>query len=267
MKRMKINSWTVLSFVVCALLLSACRSSRHASRENEASTEVYNNGETGGKLPTSETVTTPSKDAEKDSKKDKNDKKRKKQDNEKAQSRKTSAEAMTAKMDLTLKSGSKSITVGGNYRLKRNEMVQINLVVSMIISVNVGTLELTPDYILVIDRLHKRYCKVAYTDVPSLGQAGIDFNYLQRVFWGEAEESPIKEITWKYDNWLPLADGQFPGKLQFALKTSGASYQAQFDLRNLSVSDNWSTRTEVSSKYTAVSLEDIMKTMMTVTGQ
>ena len=61
----------------------------------------------------------------------------------------TNVEAMTAKMNLKLESRGKSFSVGGTYRLKRNEVIQINLTYTMIITINLGTLELTPDYILV----------------------------------------------------------------------------------------------------------------------
>ena len=124
----------------------------------------------------------------------------------------TGVDALTAKLELTLETGGKSVDVGGSYRLQRDKVIQINLTYTMIITVAVGTMELTPDYILILDRLNKRYCRIRYSDVPSLEQAGIDFKYLQSIFWGEAEKSPSNILEWTYSDWQPLGNGSFPGR-------------------------------------------------------
>ena len=171
---------------------------------------------------------------------------------------------MTAKLNLTLESGNKQINVGGTYRLKRNEVVQINLTYTMLFSINVGTMELTPDYVLLIDRINKRYCRVNYDEAPELAQTGISFDYLQRVFWGEAAQSPTKTLEWGYSNWTDFEDGQFPGRIQFTLKASSSAYKATIDLSNLRANGDWDSHTEVSSKYTPVSLETVMRALMSV---
>ncbi len=105
-----------------------------------------------------------------------------------------------------------------------------------------------------------------YADVPSLAKAGIDFNTLQRVFWGEAVESPTLALQWKYDDWTTVenSEGKFPKHLQFTLNSGKSSYQANFELSNVRASGNWNTRTEVSSKYSEVSLDTVMKALMSV---
>ena len=177
----------------------------------------------------------------------------------------TTVKAVTAKMNLTLESGSKSVDVGGSLRLKRDEVIQLNLTYTLIITVNVGTMEITPDYILILDRFNKRYCRVSYSDVPQLAEAGIDFAYLQRVFWGEAGESPRKELVeWTYAGWTALGDGQFPGQTTFTAKAGSVPCRAVISLSNIRENDNWETRTEISSKYTPVSLSAVMNALMSV---
>ena len=211
---------SLILVAVLAVLLSACRSSRHATTDQ--TTVVH----TQPKLQAS------------------------------------GANALAAKLDLSLEAGSKRVNVGGNYRLKRNEVVQINLTYTMLFTISVGTMELTPDYILILDRINKRYCRIAYSDVPDLQRAGIDFDFLQRIFWGEAEPSPTKIISWTYDQWTDFGKGKFPGQICFTLSTGGKSYKATLALSNLRESADWDTRTDISQKYTSVSFDTVMKALL-----
>lgn len=240
----------ILLVAVGALVLSGCRSSRHAQRTDSS---------------TSPTQTEYPADTQGNKKsKDKKEADKQKEKDARKTPKATGVNAVTAKQNMTLESGGKRVNVGGTYRLKRDEVIQLNLTYTMIITVSVGTLELTPDYLLVIDRLNKRFCRVAYDEVPSLAEAGVTFDRLQRVFWGEAEPSPTPMFEWTYSDWQPLGNGEFPGKIVFEAKPKRTSYKATIELSNLKESDSWETRTEVSSKYTPISLDAVMKALMSV---
>ena len=243
---------------VCGVvaLCSGCRSSRHAETDTAPDLSAYYPIEQG----TSSAPAAPSSDRQKD-------KKSKKQEGDDRQATRATSgvDAMTAKLNLMLESGQKRVNVGGTYRLKRNDVVQINLTYTMFFTINVGTLELTRDYILLLDRVNKRYCKVAYSGVPAMAQSGVDFDYLQRIFWGEAEQSPTRLLEWVYGKWTDFGQGQFPGELRFILNpNASAAYQATFVLSNLREAGDWETRTEVPSKYTEVPLETVMKALMNI---
>lgn len=92
-------------------------------------------------------------------------------------------EYVTSKMSLNLSDGSKKVSVGGTLRMKRNDVIQLSLVALGIMEV--GRLEMTPDYLLVMDRMGKQYVKVNYKDVPFMKEAGIDFYTFQSLFWDE----------------------------------------------------------------------------------
>lgn len=261
--------------LAAVLLFAGCRSSKHATRTDATTsatqqvvppvsdTEV---GRTGQSQTTGDKQTTEDKKSSKQEKQSsKEEKKNRKEEQTLTRQQKTNVDAMTAKMSLTLKAGSKKLTVGGSYRLKRNDVVQMNLTYQILfVSVNIGTLELTPDYILFLDRYHKRYCKVTYAEVPSLGEAGIDFNYLQSIFWGDAGASPTPLLSWEYSKWQPLGDGQFPGQIEFSMKASSTTYKATFNLSNISAEDGWSTRTTIGSNYTPMSFDSVMNLLMSV---
>lgn len=92
-------------------------------------------------------------------------------------------EYVTSKMNLNLSSGTKSVSVGGALRMKRNDVIQLSLVALGIMEV--GRLEMTPDYIMVMDRMGRQYVKANYKDIEFMKEAGIDFYTFQSLFWDE----------------------------------------------------------------------------------
>ena len=67
--------------------------------------------------------------------------------------------------------------------MKRDDVIQLSL--AFLGLMEVGRLEITPDYFLLIDRMNHQYVRVAYSQVPFFQQSGIDFHTFQSLFWGE----------------------------------------------------------------------------------
>ena len=93
------------------------------------------------------------------------------------------AQCVTAKLKFSAKVGSQNISVGGSLRMKRDDVIRIQLVALGI--VEAGRLEFTRDYVLFMDRINKQYVKVPYEQVDFLAQNGINFYMLQALFWNE----------------------------------------------------------------------------------
>lgn len=141
------------------------------------------------------------------------------------------AKNITAKIDFTLKTGDKDITVDGSLRMRKDEVIRIQL--SPFGLVEVGRVELTPDYVLIIDRIHKEYIKGSYDQVPFLQRNGLDFYTLQALFWNKlflpGEQSVSENSLRKYDAGIDEMGENTPvrltqGNLQFtwnANKLSG----------------------------------------------
>ncbi len=177
------------------------------------------------------------------------------------------ARGVSAKLKLTLEANGKSISCGGTYRLLRDDVVQISLTYSVfIVSVNVGTLELTRDNLLLIDRMGKRYCRMAYADIPELKAAGVDFDYLQRIFWGDAEGETNSYVDFTYGDWTQLGDGgRLPQKATVRLKGDKAQdYQIVLELSKVQEDTSWETRTDIPSGYEEVSLGTVMNAITKV---
>lgn len=91
--------------------------------------------------------------------------------------------SLTSKIDLTLGRGSDGLTVAGTLKMRRDEMIRLQ--VTPMGLMEVGRLEFTPDSVLVIDRINKEYARAAYDELTFLADNGIDFYTLQSLFWNE----------------------------------------------------------------------------------
>lgn len=87
-------------------------------------------------------------------------------------------------MKFNLKAGSKDITVPGSLRMRKDEVIRIQLFMPLL-GTEVGRLEFTPTYVLIIDRLHKEYVKADYSQLDFLKSNGLNFYSLQALFWNQ----------------------------------------------------------------------------------
>lgn len=94
----------------------------------------------------------------------------------------TKAENVTGSASVELRFGDKTFTVGGNLKMRRNDVIQLTL---KFLGMEIGRMEFTKDYVLVIDRFNKQYVRAPYRQVDFLTTANLDFYTLQSLFWGE----------------------------------------------------------------------------------
>ena len=91
---------------------------------------------------------------------------------------------LIADLSLTITSGSKSISAPGALRMRKDEVIRIQAFIPLL-GTEVMRIELTPTYVLFIDRLHKEYIKADYTQLEFLKNNSLDFYSLQALFWNE----------------------------------------------------------------------------------
>ena len=66
------------------------------------------------------------------------------------------AKNIVGNMSFNLQMGGKDITVPGSLHMRKDEVIRIQLFIP-ILGTEVGRLEFTPNYVLIIDRLHKEW--------------------------------------------------------------------------------------------------------------
>lgn len=103
---------------------------------------------------------------------------------QKVANQKVSTKNIVGKMSLNVKMGSKNITVPGSLHMRYGEVIRIQAFIPLLGS-EVGRIEFTPDYVLVIDRMHKEYIKEDYSKVDFLKNNGLNFYSLQALFWNQ----------------------------------------------------------------------------------
>lgn len=93
------------------------------------------------------------------------------------------AKAISSKIKFSVKFDDKDLSVGGSLKMKRDEVIRLQLTAFGLMEV--GRMEFTKDYVLVMDRINKQYIKVDYSEVDFLKQSGLNFYSLQALFWNE----------------------------------------------------------------------------------
>lgn len=102
---------------------------------------------------------------------------------EKVLANRSDSKTVTAKLGLQLVAGSRDVSIGGSLRMKRDDVIQLSLVFLGLF--DVGCMEFTPDYILVMDRMNHQYIKVNYKEVDFFRESGLNFQVFQSLFWDE----------------------------------------------------------------------------------
>lgn len=101
---------------------------------------------------------------------------------------------LVSKLSFTLDAGKKNITVPGSIHMRKNDVIRIQLFVPLL-GTEVGRLEFTKDYVLIIDRIHKQYIKDDYNKVDFLKKQGINFYSLQSMFWNQLFTPGTQKVT------------------------------------------------------------------------
>jgi hypothetical protein len=67
--------------------------------------------------------------------------------------------------------------------MRRHDVIRLQLMAFGF--VEAGRIEMTKEYVLIMDRINKQYMKVPWVSVDFLRNSGIDFNTIQALFWNE----------------------------------------------------------------------------------
>ena len=103
------------------------------------------------------------------------------------------AKFITSKIKFQVKVGSQDMTLTGNIKMKRNDVIRLQLMAFGF--VEAARMEFTKDYVLIMDRINKQYLKAKYEQLDFLRQSGLNFYSLQALFWNELFQPGQEELT------------------------------------------------------------------------
>ena len=165
---------------------------------------------------------------------------------------------VTAKVRLELSSNGKSTSVGGMLRMKRNDVIQLSLVTFGVLEV--ARIEMTPEYFLLVDKMGRQYVKASYNDVSFLRDA--DFYTIQSYFWNE---QTTNYSGWEQSNFVTVGGRSLPTKHLITIPARNKTIKANLSLSNLNTDSNWEKRTQISSRYSKVSVDELWTRIMNLT--
>ena len=100
---------------------------------------------------------------------------------------------ITSKVKFSVETGAQKLTLTGNLKMKRDDVIRLQLMAFGF--VEAGRIELTKDYVLIMDRINKQYLKASYVQVDFLRNNGLNFKSMQALFWNELTEPSRYNIT------------------------------------------------------------------------
>ena len=167
---------------------------------------------------------------------------------------------VTARVRLELSSNGKSTSVGGMLRMKRNDVIQLSLVTFGVLEV--ARIEMTPEYFLLVDKMGRQYVKASYSDVSFLRDADVDFYTIQSYFWNEQTSN---YSGWEQSNFVTVGGRSLPTKHLITIPARSKTIKANLSLSNLNTDSNWEKRTQISSRYSKVSVDELWTRIMNLT--
>lgn len=167
---------------------------------------------------------------------------------------------VTARVRLELSSNGKSTSVSGMLRMKRNDVIQLSLVTFGVLEV--ARIEMTPEYFLLVDKMGRQYVKASYNDVSFLRDADVDFYTIQSYFWNEQTSN---YSGWEQSNFVTVGGRSLPTKHLITIPARNKTIKANLSLSNLNTDSNWEKRTQISSRYSKVSVDELWTRIMNLT--
>ena len=116
---------------------------------------------------------------------------------------------MTSKVKFSVEVGQQKLTLTGNLKMNRDDVIRLQLMAFGF--VEAGRIEMTKDYVLIMDRINKQYLKAPWMSVDFLRNSGLNFNTIQALFWNELfrpnQVSAEKETRDSLASYSILANG------------------------------------------------------------
>lgn len=133
-------------------------------------------------------------------------------------------------MTFSIKAGSVDHSLPGSLHMRKDEVIRLQVFIPLLGS-EIGRLEFTPDYVLILDRIHKEYIKADYNQLDFLKKNGLNFYSLQSLFWNQLLLPGVNKVT---DNELK--------EFQVNLNAEGATIPVT--LKKGKMSYQWNTSKE-----------------------
>ena len=130
----------------------------------------------------------------------------------------------------------------GTMKMKTHERVQISLLMP-ILRTEVARIEVTPDEVLLVDRMNKRFVRATKAELKNVLSKNVEFSRLEKILMDASLPGGKTELTGK-DIGIPSLE------------------KAKVQLYEFSTQEFSMTPTELTSKYNQIPLEELVKMLV-----
>ncbi|MDO5075102.1 MAG: DUF4292 domain-containing protein [Bacteroidales bacterium] len=178
--------------------------------------------------------------------------------------------AITGKISASFDSDSKDRSFSGTLRMRRDQVIQLSLTKFGIEGVRII---FTPDSVLVLDRLHKRYLHSSYEHLPSLGMPqALSFKTIQGFLWNDDNRQLyelsttflhlfVVEMRIERSKHKRIRGHKIPQNNHFDVNLLDKDYALNLNLSNLKINYGWSPNTRVPSGYEPIDVTALLKSL------
>ena len=153
-----------------------------------------------------------------------------------------SARYLSSKVRLTIPSKDAVFTVNGTMKLISGERMQLSFLMP-IIRTEVARMEVTPEEILLVDRMGKRYVRATRKELKDVLPKKADFAHLEKLLYAASKPNGKRVLTGKELGIPSLEKGKI-------------------ELSNFSDKPFALTPTQLAQKYKEVELEELLAMLM-----
>lgn len=149
---------------------------------------------------------------------------------------------LSSKVQLTVPHKEATLTVNGTMKLKQNERMQLSFLMP-ILRTEVARMEVTPDEILLVDRMGKRYVRATRKELKHLLPKKADFAHLEKLLYAASKPNGKRSLTGK--------------ELGIPSLEKGKILLSDFSDKPFTLAP-----TRLSSRYKEVELEELLEMLM-----
>lgn len=136
------------------------------------------------------------------------------------------------------------LTVHGTMKLKSAERMQLSFLMP-IFRTEVARIEATPEDLLLVDRMGKRYVRITRAQLKKVASKNADFGRLEKILFDAAKPNAKRSLSGSELGISALA-------------------KASIELSDFSDAEFELTPTNLSSKYREVSLEELLEMLLSI---
>ncbi len=151
---------------------------------------------------------------------------------------------LSSKVQLTIPHKDAVLTVNGTLRLKKGERVQLSFQMP-VLRAEVARVELTPDTVLMVDRMGKRFVRASRDELKDVLPRKADFSHLEKLLYEASRPGGKAALTGK-DLGIP------------------SMTKGQIALSDFSDKEFTMVPTRLSSKYEEVALYELLEMLMSL---